>query len=235
MKRIIAEGGKIGNMESNSYIFKRMPDGSVPDYNHILDVIDAALAEKKIVSKETERFLYQYKDAAENQYLVRSRYDFIASRLYCDEQRFVRNPTNRIIASEHNEPEISSIEPILELTEKELSDIRRILYNLIHQLKNENQKLVMTAHYVCFAEWNYISRVYGYQDRWAKDVHVRAIKKIEPMIHQEWNLRDDPEAILDISELIFRWQTDEFEYRMAEKYKKITIPVLDDRKLLLNL
>lgn len=232
---LIVEGGKIGKMESNSYIFKRMPDGGVPDYNHIFDVIDAALAEKKIVSKETDRFLYRYKDAEKNHDLVQSRYDFIAARLYCDEQRFIRNPANCIMVSEHNEPEISSIEPILELTVKELADIRRILYYLIHLLGNEDQKLVMTAHYVCFAEWNYISRVYGHQDRWAKDVHVRAIKKIEPMIHQEWNLPDDPEVILDISELIFRWKTDEFEYRMAEKHKKMPIPVLDDRKLLLNL
>lgn len=218
----------------NSLIYLKMPDGSVTDYNRIFDATDWVLGTKKNKYKDTERTLYQYRDAMRNLDAVRNRYTDIVAPLCFDEAPYLRNPALGALYSEENRLERSALTKILQTAERESEEARRNVARMIHLLSNDKQKLIMVAHYICFADWKHISAVMGFQNRWAKDVHVRAMKTIEKRLREGGLTELSAQMEFSIRALIHQWKKEESEWEMREREKDKT-GKKDDLRLLLGL
>lgn len=218
----------------NSLIYMKMPDGSVTDYNRIFDVTDRVLGTKKNKYKDTERALYQYRDAMRNLDAVRNRYTDIVAPLHVDEAPYLRNPALRVLASEENRIERSALTKILQTAERESEEAKRNVAGMIHLLSDDRQKLIMVAHYICFAEWKHISAVMGFQNRWAKDVHVRAMKTLKERLCEGELTEQSAQMELSIGSLIRQWKKEESEWDMRNREKQRN-EKQDDLRLLLGL
>ena len=221
-------------MSANREVYGSMPDGSTPDYNRIFDVIDEVFGTSKIEYSDAERFMWQFKDAARNYEMVRNRYDFIAAPLDCDETPFRKDPTARLPLILKNSHELSSFEKIMLGAEKDYVRARRIVGDKIYSLPDEKQRMVMTAHYLCFTDWKIISRVYGHQDRWAKDVHVTAMEEIDQLLMENIP-EEDLVGDFEIEDMIFQWKTDEFDWKRWEKGKEERLRKKEDLRLMVGL
>ena len=228
-------------LKATEKIFGKMPDGSRPDYNRIYDAADRVFAGKKIEDKALERFLYQYADAVRNHEAVLDR-EAYAKELSYDLRRFIKDPTGRIEERIEREKEIPELNFIRELSEAELEEARRAVEALICGIGDEQQKLIMYAHYICGVDWKYISEVFGHQDRWAKDKHTEAIKKLKKTgksgafmgrirtSKESGDKNADTSGSYEIESEILeaRWKYMEFDWRIEERSKP-GIP--DDIKL----
>jgi len=200
-------------LRSTEMIYARLPDGSALDYNLIFDVIDEVLGTKKIAYKEAERFMYQYKDALRNYDAIIERYDYLSHTLDYTEAPYRRNAESAVFVEEARQAELPGVERKLNILKKECAWARNVVCRMICQLKDNKQKLVMTAHYICMADWKEISRVCGYRNRWAKDVHVKAMATVDALYRSgDWNVYDKSAdmEIRTIEEIWFRlkneWQ-----------------------------
>lgn len=87
-------------------------------------------------------------------------------------------------------------------------------------LKDERQRLVMTAHYICMADWKHISAVFGHQDRWAKDIHVKAMKVIDGLFRSDDWYAADHAADREIDILIREWKIAERRWMLTQKARR---------------
>ena len=227
---------------ANARIYSRMPDGSVPDYNRINDAADEVLSTNKIANKESERFFYQYADALRNLDTVWYKSECIDMGLEADQKRYMKNPSMRLKDLMDREDELIEIKSILRVASEEHSDARAIVASVICRLQDTDEKRVMVAHYICGAEWKRISEVYGHQDRWAKEKHNVAIKKLGDIStstdadrNQVQTGRDETQSMHGILEMLSEirrleteWENDEYKWQVDEQNK----PVMpDDIKL----
>ena len=218
-------------LAANRAMYGLMPDNTPVDYDRIFDAIDAAFGTNKVRFAYAERFMCQYRDAMRNFELIDNRNQFITAPRQCDESRFRRDPTARLEAEEDNLVEASRLEPVLHDSEADCARTLNDVGGMICQLPDEWQRMVMTAHYLCFVDWKIISRVYGRQDRWAKDVRVKAMAVIDRLLAD-----DAPDSdLVIIEDMIRRWKKDEFEWKMWEKKRRDQIREKDDLRVLLAL
>ena len=221
----------IKELAANRALYGLMPDNTPIDYNRIFDAIDAAFGTSKVRFAYAERFMCQYRDAMRNFELIDNRYQFITAPRQCDESRFRRDPTTRLDEEEDNRVEASRLNPILHEAEMDCARALKDVGGMICRLQDERQRMVMTAHYLCFVDWKIISRVYGRQDRWAKDVHVKAMAVIDRLLADDEPVGDPA----DIEDMIRRWKTDEFEWKIWERKRRELIREKDDLRVLLAL
>lgn len=214
---------------TNALIFKTMPDGTVPDYNTIYDATDEEFPERKMVDKGVERFLYQYADALRSHELVLDRIGCVEMGLDYDLKQYIRDPSKRIVDCLDREEEIPRLRSIWDVSVKEISDTRIVVADIICSLSDEQQRLILTAHYICGAKWSRISDVYGHQERWAKEKHNHAVKVIGSKIKTASEHHSDRDAALtEIARLEMKWKNDEFEWRMKKRKEQ---PTPDDIRL----
>ena len=223
-----------------SEIYQRFPDGTPVDFNAVFDVIDTVQNSREIKHKDLKRFMNQFRDANRTNAIIWSRYDEITNYHSPSESQFIRNPTLRIMTGEADSAEREQVDPILELSEYESHDAWHAVAGMISLLKKENQKLVLTAYYLCGADRNKISRVYDHQDRWAVELcrdALDTLARLEPGVP----CSDDTEA--EAVRLIQKWEADEATYEaklIAEKNKEAaewTNPKepIDDLKVVMGL
>ena len=224
---------------ANARIYSRMPDGSVPDYNRINDAADEVLGTNKIANKETERFFYQYADALRNLDAGHDRAECIGMGLEADQKRYMKNPSVRLKDLMDREDERSGLKKIWRVAAEDLSVVRVAVARVICHLGDEDEKRIMVAHYICGAEWKRISEVYGHQDRWAKEKHNVAIKKLgdisasmdadrNPDHLGQDEMQSMHEGLSEIRRLETEWEDDEYKWQTNEENKPV-IP--DDIKL----
>ena len=226
------------NKTANALIYRKMPDGGNVDYNRILDATDREFFGKKMVDKNAERFLYQYADAMRNQDMVEDRIECIGKGLEYDQKRYTKDPSRRYEDLLDGKDEVPMLKKTLEVTKNELSDARVSLADVICFLEEEDQKLVMVSHYICGAEWRRISCVCGHQDRWAKEIHDKAVeairKRIKFMERLESRKQDDGRSVsgyekermerphklmAELARLEMEWKNKEHEWKMNERNK----------------
>ena len=98
--------------------------------------------------------------------------------------------------------------------------MRTAVGRLICMLKDEKQRLVMTAHYICMADWKHVSAVFGHQARWAKDIHVKAMKVVDGLFRNgDWYAADHA-ADQEIDILIREWKIAERRWLLAQKERR---------------
>ena len=208
-------------LKLNAEIFKKMPDGSIPDYNIIYDAVDDLFSAKKIADRESERSLYQYADASRNHDMVEDRIECVSVLPY-DSKRFIKDPTARIEEYREREKEVPLLRKTYALSESELMESKSMVAGLICGIGDEVLRQIMVAHYICGADWKRISAVYGYKDRWAKDRHNDAIQMIREAVKSADNggadedgpsksctLAGDKEMI-EIERMEIKWKYDEY-------------------------
>jgi len=200
-------------LKSTDMIYKCLPDGSSLDYNLIFDVIDEVLGTERIAYKEAERFMYQYKDALRNYNAIIERYDYLSHTLDYTEESYRRNAERAVLVKEARQAELPGVAGKLKISKKECAWARNAVCRMICQLKDNKQKLVMTAHYICMADWKDISRVCGYKDRWAKDVHVKAMAAID-VLCQNGDYR-----VYDKSAAVELRMIEEIWYKLRNEWK----------------
>ena len=225
---------------TNALIYKKMPDGSVPDYNRIYDATDEELSAKKIANKNLERFMYQYADAMRSHVMIIDRIECVEMGLPYDQKRYIKDPTGRIEDCLEREKEIPKLEYIWGTSAEELSDARIAVADMICGLKDKDQKQVMVSHYICGADWRLISGVYGKGDRWAKEIHNKAMEEIGQRIRTasgnapnrknqikyteggetnqtERNEAVTQEALREIAKLKMEWKNAEHEWKIRKR------------------
>ena len=223
-----------------SEIYQRFSDGTPADYNAVFDVVDTVQNSREIKHKDLKRFMNQFRDANRTNVIIWSRYDEITIYHSPSESRFIRNPTLRIMTEEADSDERERVDPILELSEYESYDAWHAVAGMISLLKKGNQKLVLTAYYLCGADRNKISRVYDHQNRWAVELcrdALDTLARLEPGAP----CSDDAEA--EVVKLIQKWEMDETTYDeklIAEKYKEAAErrnpeEPIDDLKMVMGL
>lgn len=217
-------------------IYRTLPDGSSFDHNRVFDIIDATFVDKKktVKFKEAERFMLQYVDAMKSNDAIWERYDNITSPYFFARQRFMKNPTARLEAKEESTKEKKSVGQLVDASEEEcLNAWHRVAWMISHVKKRE-QKLIMAAHYICGADWKWISAVYEHQARWAKDKNLRAMTKIVDLLRKEENFNCSPEIEDEMKGLIEEWKLDEMIFKEVIGFKPSPEPV-NDKKLILGL
>lgn len=214
-------------------VYGPMPDGSSPDYNRIFDVIDEVFGTKQITDKAAERFMYQYRDAMRIYDTVLDRYERMEKALSPTEPRFMRDPTAWLLVSEANARELPGFNARLAAAEIECDHAKLSVGRRICLLENDTQKLVMTARYICMAEWKHISLVLGHKDRWAKDIHVKAMERINLALHGGVHIPEDTTVIHEINNLILRWKVAERDATIEDEEKIYKIS-LDDMRMALS-
>ena len=172
-------------MKTMKKMYGRFPDGSTPDYGRIFQAIDEALGKGKSEYPEVEQILHRYRDARRNYVKARERYEELKQPVDCEEQPYLANAERAVLAEEAKAEELPVVEQILVTARTECKQARKETEQLIGMLQNEQQRLVMTAHYLNLDDWKDISAAYGHQARWAKDIHQKAIKKIDRILRDE--------------------------------------------------
>lgn len=208
-------------------IYRNFPDGRPVGFNEIFDALDTARDAGEIRHKELKRFLYQYRDAKRCNDLIWNRYGDVERFLSPTEKPFMKNSTLRIEYEEARAVERPQLEGLLDRTEYEAFDAWQAVAGMISQLTNENQKLVMVAHYLCDAKWDRISAVYGHQTRWSRELHRNALNALDGM---EAGAADGPEIV----KLVRKWVRDNAAYHEPPKEVK-PVPPLDETKLVMGL
>ena len=206
-------------LKTSRKMYKPLPDSSALDYNRIYDVIDEVVGTKKIAYKDAERFMYQYKDAMRNYGFIRERYDYLSAPDEYMETTVLQNPERALLVKEARGGELPGVKWLLDISTRECLQMRTTVGRLICMLKDEKQRLIMTAHYICMADWKHISAVFGHQDRWAKDIHVNAMKTIDGLFrHGDW-YAPDRAADQEIDILIREWRIAERRWYEAQEQK----------------
>jgi len=207
-------------MKTSQMLYKPLQNGSSLDYNRIYDVIDEVVGTKKIAYKDAERFMYQYKDAMRNYAFIRDRYDYLSAPDEYMETVVLRNPERALMVKEAHGGELPGVKWLLDISARECLRMRTAVGRLICMLKDEKQRLVMTAHYICMADWKHISAVFGHQDRWAKDIHVKAMKVVDGLFRNgDWYAADHA-ADQEIDILIREWKIAERRWLLAQKERR---------------
>ena len=204
-------------LRSTEMIYARLPDGSALDYNLIFDVIDEVLGTKKIAYKEAERFMYQYKDALRNYDVIKEWYDRLSSPIDYTEASYRRNAERAVFVKEARQAELPGVERKLKISKKECAWARNAVGRMICRLNDNKQKLVMTAHYICMADWKEISRVCGYKNRWAKDVHAKAMAAIDTLYQSGDYSVYDKSAALELRMIEEIWYKLRNEWKSNQK------------------
>lgn len=247
-------------MSVTEKIYQRFPDDSPMDYNKTFDAADAVFDPRGIRHKEIKRLLYRYRDAARSNDIIWNQHEDLTRYLHPNEKSFLRNPVLQISVAEGNEEQKSWTEKMIEESEDECFDAWNVVAGVICGLENGNEKLVLTAHYLCGAKWEFISRVYGKQDRWATELHRRALKKLEMLIQKEETSKQSEngsrtmnygvfpvgsrlkaacsdESAAEITKIIQQWEKDEVDYQrpVIEEKPYQPIELLDDMRLVMGL
>ena len=207
-------------IESNRIMFDRMPGGNMVDYDRIFNAIDDEFGTKKIEYKKAERYLNQYRDAMRNYGFALDRYEFVTEPLSTSEAMMIRDPTARIIQMERKSTEFPTITKIHSVTQNDRAAALNNASRLIHYLTDDTQRLIMTAHYVCLSDWKHISKVCGHQDRWAKDLHIAAMRTINDVLVSGFDEGHDEAACMEIEKLTYKWAAMEYEYRKKEERER---------------
>lgn len=146
----------------NALLYEKLPDGSDLDFNRIFDAVDAVQGSNHEM-KSAKRFLYQYSDALRNRDLIQDRYDIVFSPLHSNGKQFMKNPAGFVSMIESYDQERPIISVLLSKAESELAEAKRHVAWAMGLLEKENEKLVITAHYVCGADLKWISTVYHHR------------------------------------------------------------------------
>ena len=225
----------LAELGTNRLIYDKMPDGNAAEYNRIFDVTDEVFGTNKIRYDYAERYMFQYKDAMRNFEMVQNRYDYVITPLAYDAPPFRKDPTARYPQQLRKLAEFPNTEKLLRVAEADCMRARRIVGDLIYSLPNEKMRMVMTAHYLCFADWKTISCVYGHQDRWAKDVHTNAMGLIDQLLCEPEPAEADLVGDFEIEDMMFQWKTDEFEWKVWEKDKHDRMRKKEELRLMVGL
>lgn len=189
-------------------LYEKLPDGSELDFNRIFDAVDDVQGSDPDM-KSVKRFLYQYSDAARNRNLIRDRYDMLFSPLHTNGKLFMNNPSGFVSLIESYDQERPFVSELLSKAEKELGEAKRQIAWAVGLLEKKNEKIVVTAHYVCGADLKWISMVYHHRTYWAQEVCDRALGKINAHMGEPAGAMDCDE----LDRLIGKWEKDDEEFR----------------------
>jgi len=210
-------------------VYRRLPDGSVLDFNHVFDAIDQALApEKPDPMRSTKRFLYQYRDAIRNQKVVEERYEYVKDRLIHSDKMDLKDPTSRLDIVDGSAAEGAELRELLAEADKECAAARKRVAAAVCSLKDEKAQIVITAHYICEADLKWISAVYGYRSYWAKEVRDKALTELS--VSRSTNRASGNTA--DLERLISKWNEDEARYKAAIAREPARAPLNDNLMLM---
>ena len=209
-------------------IYERMPDGSVFDYDRVFDAIDRALAKKEDSMKSTKRYLYQYCDALRDRDVVRERYERLSSPLSYDEKHFIKNPASRLAIAENHALERPSVYDLLDLAEQNCSIAKERVASAIAVLESDDQKIILTAHYLCGADLKWISAVYQHREYWASDLCKKALETIKE------HPGDTKVNVCEVDQLADKWERDERDFK-DKLSEELPNPPLDDNRMLMGL
>lgn len=189
-------------------LYKELPDGSALDFNRIFDAVDSVQGNDPDM-KSVKRFLYQFSDAARNRDIILERYNIVSSPIYCSGKQFMKNPSGFVSLIEAYEQERPVVSELLSKAEKELAEAKKHVAWAVGQLEKKNEKIVITAHYVCGADLKWISMVYRHRTYWAQEVCNRALKAINAHLGELAETTDCGE----LDRLIRKWEKDDREFR----------------------
>lgn len=196
------------NEKVAALLYEKFPDGSDLDFNRIFDAVDAVQGSEPDM-KSAKRFLYQYCDARRNRDIIRERYDIVFSPLHSNGKQFMMNPSGFVSLIESYDQERPIVSELLSKAEKEFVEAKRHITWAVSLLEKKNEKLVITAHYVCDADLKWISTVYHHRTYWAKEVCDRALKVINAHMGESVETTDCSE----LDRLIAKWKKDDREFR----------------------